>query len=82
MIKALQALRDCGYDGFVVLEVRADMLELFVNLIKTSDREIAVAYFFAKPLDFFDEICYNISANLNKLIKSGGGTGPVKPGNL
>ena len=36
-----------------------------------------------KPLDFCFRVCYTISClKLNILIKSGGGTGPMKPNNL
>ena len=37
---------------------------------------------FDKPLDFSEDICYNSTRKLNILIKSGGGTGPMKPDNL
>jgi hypothetical protein len=33
-------------------------------------------------LDFLDLLCYNMQENKILLIKSGGGTGPMKPGNL
>ena len=37
---------------------------------------------FLKVLDFLVVICYNTFAIKYLLIKSGGGTGPMKPGNL
>ncbi len=37
---------------------------------------------FLKGVDFCLFLCYNALENKIMLIKSGGGTGPVKPGNL
>ena len=37
---------------------------------------------FLKRVDFCNILCYNAKENKKMLIKSGGGTGPVKPGNL